>query len=129
VLNSLLNHAIDEKHIRELPTSNMRPLKVAPKVRTLFSTEGLEALCTAVVAKQDNGAPVTKNGKQVANDLRFLAYSGAREKEALAVRWSDVDFDRELLTIGATDATKNHKARTVDFNPKLAALLNQMRRQ
>ena len=31
VLNNLLNHAIDEKHIRELPTSNMRPLKVAPK--------------------------------------------------------------------------------------------------
>lgn len=129
VLNNVLNHAIDEKHIRELPTANLRPLKVAPKVRTLFARDGLDRLCASAVAKQNNSTPVTKNGEQFADYLRFLAYCGAREKEALAVRWKDVDFDSELLTIGAAEATKNHKARTVDFNPKLAALLHRMHKR
>lgn len=52
--------------------------------------------------------------------------TGAREKEALAVRWSDVDFTREVVTIGSGGVSKNHKARTVDFSPELDALLREM---
>jgi hypothetical protein len=29
-----------------------------------------------------------KNGQQLADYLRFLAFSGAREKEALRVKWA-----------------------------------------
>jgi integrase len=71
-------------------------------------------------------SPVTKNAVQFVDYVRLLAYCGAREQEALALRWQDVDFDRGQLTIGATGDTKNSKARTVDFNPKLRTHLEDM---
>ena len=35
---------------------------------------------------------VGRSGEQLADYLRFLAFSGAREKEALRVKWADVEF-------------------------------------
>jgi integrase len=55
-----------------------------------------------------------------------MASCGARRNEALALRWQDVDFERGQLTIGAMGDTKNRTARTVDFNPKLRAHLEDM---
>ena len=70
-----------------------------------------------------------KNGQQLADYLRFLAFGGAREKEALRIKWVDVDFERERVTIGADRLAKNWESRTVEFNPQLAALLHEMRRR
>ena len=42
------------------------------------------------------------------------------------MRWQDVDFERDQLTIGASGDTKNQTGRTVDFNPKLRAHLLEM---
>lgn len=67
-----------------------------------------------------------KNGDQLADYLQFLAFSGAREKEALRIKWADVDFARERVTIGADQLTKNWESRTVEFNPQLGALLREM---
>jgi len=69
---------------------------------------------------------VTKNGREFADYVRLIAYCGARRNEALALRWPDVDFDHEQLTIGATGDTKNQTARVVDFNQKLRAHLRDM---
>jgi integrase len=55
-----------------------------------------------------------------------MAYSGARMREALALRWQEVDYEQEQLTIGADGNTKNREARTVDFNPKLKEYLLDM---
>ncbi len=48
-------------------------------------------------------------------------------KEALRVRWKDVDFDRQLVAIGADGQAKNAEVRHVDFNPALSALLTAMK--
>ena len=64
-----------------------------------------------------------------------MAYSGARRNEALALRWADVDFDAEKLTIerqaggpkGKDQTTKNGLSRTVDFTPALKNLLLEMK--
>ena len=125
-LNAALKHAIDEKRIKTMPTANLRPLKCQKTKRPLFTTADLENLCAAALATKSDGSPVTKNGPQFNDYLRFLAYSGAREKEALAVRWQDVDFEREQLTIGAAESTKNNEVRTVDFNPVLRAHLQDL---
>jgi Phage integrase family len=70
--------------------------------------------------------PVTKNGAQLRDYLQFLAYSGAREQEALRVRWSDVDLTTGRVTIGADGLAKNHLSRTVEFNAQLENLLREM---
>ena len=95
-------------------------------MRSLFTGEDLEALCTAAMDTREDGEPVTKNWLQFCDYIRLLAYAGPREKEALRIRWPDVDFDREILTIGADLDTKNKTSRKVDFNPKLKAHLQEM---
>jgi integrase len=129
-LNAVLNHAIDEKWIKVLPTMNMRPLKAPKKARSLFTSADLERLCAAAFeTKQDkkgNVVPVTENAQQFADYVKLMAYCGARRNEALALRWDDVDFEQGQLTIGATGDTKNSMARTVDFNPKLREHLQDM---
>lgn len=133
-LNAVMKHAIDEKWLKVLPTQNMRPLKSATPKRELFTPQDLDALCSAAFAtkknKKEKDAPITKNAQQFCDYLRLLAYCGAREQEALALRWKpDVDFERGQLTIGATGDTKNSTGRTVDLNPKLRAHLEDMQKR
>ena len=126
MLRNVLNRAIDDEWIKMLPTQNMRRLKHATPKRELFSAQDLENLCKAAMDTEKDGSPVTKNGQQFCDYIRLLAYSGAREQEAIALRWDDVDSDREQLTIGATEDTKNQTGQVVDFNAKLKAHLKEM---
>ncbi len=131
-LNNLLNHAIEEGLINTLPKlskEGRKQLKSEPKERPLFSAEDLEKLCTAAMEENEDGTPVTKNWLQFCDYIRLLAYCGAREQEALRLRWPDVDFEREQLTIGSDGDTKNKTARKVDFNPKLKAHLLEMQKR
>jgi integrase len=58
--------------------------------------------------------------------LRFLALTGAREKEALRIPWADVDFEKRFVTIGADADTKNAKHRSVNFTRALQSRLRDM---
>jgi integrase len=126
ILRNVLNRAIDDDFIKRLPTENLRPLKVKVTKRPLFTAQHLEALCTAAMDENKDGTPVTKNWLQFCDYLRLLAYCGAREQEALALKWNDVSFDRKQLTIGATGDTKNKTGRVVDFNSDLKSHLEAM---
>jgi integrase len=117
---NVMKRAIDDGWIAALPTQNLRPLKWTPAKRELFNAAQIDLLCEKAVE-------VSKNGREFADYIRLLAYSGARMSEALRVKWLDVDFERKQLTIGADGLSKNHKARVVDFNAKLEALLNDMK--
>jgi integrase len=121
-LRNVLKSAIDDGYIRELPRIKMLQEAPPPK-RDLVKPAEFDRLVGAA-----QGA-CEKNGKQLADYLRFLAFSGAREKEALRVKWADVDFKRERVTIGAVRLTKNWESRTVEFNPQLGALLREMHRR
>jgi integrase len=128
-LNNVLNHAVEEGWINAVPRlskEGRKRLKSEPPPRPLFTSADLEALCTAAMDTNEDGTPITKNWLQFCDYIRLLAYCGAREQEALALRWRDVDFEREQLTIGSDGDTKNKTARKVDFNPKLKAHLQEM---
>jgi integrase len=119
VLRNVLNTALDDGHLRELPRIKMLDEAPPPK-RNLVTPAEFNRLITAA----QNACE--KNGEQLADYLRFLAFSGAREKEALRIKWADVDFERERVTIGADRLTKNWESRTVEFNSQLGALLSEM---
>lgn len=126
ILRNVLKHAKREGRLKVLPTEQIERLKCSRPPRPLFTVEHLERLCEAAMATRADGSPVTKNGVQFCDYVRLLAYCGAREQEALALRWQDVDFERGQLTIGADGDTKNSTSRVVDFNPKLKAHLDDM---
>ncbi len=55
--------------------------------RELFSSEKIEDLCETAVKE-------SKNGREFADYIFLLAYSGARMSEALRLKWSDVDWGK-----------------------------------
>jgi integrase len=60
--------------------------------------------------------------------IKFLQYTGAREAEALRVKWSDVDFQNRRVCIGSDGLSKNGKSRCVDFSEALRAHLESWHR-
>jgi integrase len=121
-LRNVLKAAVDDGYLRDLPKMKMLAEPPTPK-RQLLMPEEFDRLIAAARTR------CKKNGEQFADYLRFLAFSGAREQEALRIKWADVDFDRERVTIGADQLSKNWESRTVEFNPQLGALLRAMRRR
>jgi integrase len=115
----VLKLANDRGLISSFP--RVRQLKQKPPAkRPLLAPEDVERLlghCTA---------DVTKNAELLHYYLRFLALTGAREKEALRIRWEDVDCAKGFVTIGADADTKNAQHRTVNFTPELRALFQDM---
>ena len=119
-LRNVLKAAIDDGYMRELPRIKMLD-EVPPPKRDLVTPAEFDRLIDA--ARNS----CQKNGDQLADYLQFLAFSGAREQEALRIKWKDVDFIRERVTIGADGLSKNWESRTVEFNPQLETLLREMR--
>jgi integrase len=138
-LRNVLKAAIDSDHIRELP--RFPRIKVPPPPRRpLLTPEQFQNLLARCFAIKDDGEPLTRNGEQLHDFLRLLAFSGAREQEALRLRWSHVDFEQRrmfigahgnffatAMTVGSGGTSKSHSSRIVDFNPQLEALLREMR--
>lgn len=119
MLRNVLNAAINDGLLRDLPRVKMLDEPPPPKRRLLMPEEFDRLVQTARTA-------CTKSGRQLADYLQFLAFSGSREKEALRIRIVDVDFEGQRVTIGGDGLSKNWDSRTVEFNPKLATLLADM---
>lgn len=98
-------------------------LRERPRKPTLPSRSELQRVFEEV----ERGAPLGGWGREMADFLRFLAYSGCRLKEAGAVTWEDVDLERGLLHV------RGSKTRAADrflpLNGPLRALLEDIRRR
>lgn len=119
-LRQCLKAAMAAGHLRALPPGmgNLRVQASAP--RRLVTREELAALLAAAER-------LPRRGQLFADYLRFLAYTGAREKEALAVSWRAVDFERRAVLIGEAGLTKNSGHRWIEWSAALASLLPEMR--
>ncbi len=119
ILRRVLAFAVERGALPRSPAAHLKRRKVAkPRI--------------AVPTREQFGrllAELRRNHQQRgAGDLvEFLAASGCRLGEAVAVRWRDVDFQRGTLTIGADGQTKNGEARTVPLFPPLRAFLEALR--
>jgi integrase len=115
----VLKLAHDRGLISFLPRVRQLKQKPPPK-RPLLAPEDVELLLRYCEPH------VTKNADLLRFYLHFLALTGAREKEALRIRWADVDFEKRFATIGADADTKSARHRTVNFTPELQSLLRDM---
>ena len=104
---------------RSLPTAGVKLLRHRTPIRDFLTGHQVKRLI-------DNAERAGSNRSMLADLLKLLAYSGAREMEALRLPWRDVDFETQRLHIGRDGQTKNREPRTVDFNPDLAAHLRDM---
>ncbi len=82
-LRNVLRAAEDAGHLDTLPKFP-KIATVTPPRRPLISPAQLDKLLAGCLATKEDGTPVTKNGEQLRDFLRFLAYCGAREQEGAA---------------------------------------------
>ena len=113
VASKVFQHAIAAGVIDRNPILELKPLKVSKPERRLLSNEEIHGLCVA--------SPDWFN-----DYIRFLQYTGAREQEALRVRWIDVEFSRNRVHIGADGLAKNGKSRYVEMSEALRVHLEAM---
>ena len=122
-LRNLINRAIDDDWLKTSPLENLRPVDYESKTRSLVTQETLDKLCEAAsetrVNEQGETVAVTKNARQFVDYIRLMAYCGSRRDETLRLKWGDVNWQLDQLTIGADGLSKNGEPRVVDFNPDL----------
>jgi len=119
-LRNVFKHAIDLGDLEDMPLRHWRKLAKPPPRRPLFKEEDIDRLCEAAKHNLKRSCPY------FTDLIRLLQYSGARVGETTRLCWSDVDFERCLLTVGSDGNTKNHLSRTVNFNVQLEAHLKDM---
>lgn len=115
-LRNALRAAVAAGELAEVPVLKNVTHKPPPR-KSLLSVDEFERLLQAI-------PKVCRDAQLVLDYVRFLAFCGAREQEALRVRWQDVDFTGRRVWI--VRDTKNHEGRAVDFNARLESLLVDM---
>lgn len=160
VLRNVLKTARGDGYIKTLPVEGINWMRTEKKSRRLYTPEDLNKICHAAFGsrlhEKGQTVPVTKNAQQFSDYIRLLSLTGAREQEAIKLRWADVHFKTNVacqqcrrvfpvatvdkcpmcgspelrhtgrITIGADGDTKNREARHVDFNSELEAHVNDM---
>lgn len=117
-LNNVLRKAKKAGYLQRIITDGIEPLKVIKPKKRLIPMESMTKICDAAMEY--------KNGAQFKDLILFLCYSGGRISESLKLRWEDVDWTQQHVTIGYDGRVKNYKARVVNFNANLEAHLKDM---
>lgn len=85
----------------------------------------------AAIRQSDGRADSQAKAAPGADLVELLAYSGMRLREATSLRWSDVDFDKNILTVRGPEGvgTKNSEVRVIPMTDALRGLLLRLRDQ
>ncbi len=119
LLRTIFEVAREEGVLSKNPTSSLSKRSVRRKRLDLPSSEQFQALVRTISTIH------ARRSRDSADMARFLAYSGARLREATALRWGDLDFTRNRLAIAGTKTESSD--RTIPIFPPLAALIAEMR--
>jgi integrase len=125
-LRCVVRFAINRSFIESDFTTGVEKIKYRKKVFGLVTHDHVERYVQAVQAATAQKAFSEGASTRLINFVWFLAFTGARWREAAAMRWEDIDWVNENVNFGTTGVSKNGKARVVDFNPKLKEHLLKM---
>lgn len=123
VLRAVFQEAVDVGARIGNPSLILKRSKVRPKKMKLPSRDEFPKFVEAI---ETAGSRESKN---CADLVRFLAYSGMRVGESKHVTWHDVDFKKSKLHVHGDPetGTKNSEVRVVPMIPELQAMLEKMR--
>lgn len=117
-LKAIFEIAREEGLIPKNPASSLSKRTLRRKRLDLPTSDQFQSIVRSVSTTR------ARRSKDCADMVRFLAYSGARLREATALRWSDLDFARNRLTIAGTKTDCSD--RTIPIFPPLSALVAEM---
>lgn len=122
LLSSLFNLAIDHELIETNPVTRVKKLRENnQKERYLNATE-TKALLTIL----DQPTAYGIQNAVIVAIVHFLLLTGVRKREAMDMRWSDVDLSTGVWLLGEN---KSGKARRINLNQDALQILQQLPKQ
>lgn len=122
VLGMVFKQALIDGLISKNPLQHIRRPERENKKRELFALSDIETFADAHNQVPTFGA----DGRDL---TLFLAFSGLRLGEALKTKWAHIDWSNQQVRVGVDYLTKNGEQREVDFNSRLEAQLEDMKKR
>ena len=125
VLRAIFNVAITTGTLYRNPALGIKRAKARAKQLTLPEGKEFERFVVELAA----GA--SRNSKNCADLVQFLAFGGCRISESATVTWADCDFEKkEIVVRGDPETgTKNWSIRRVPMIPDMLVLLQRLRHE
>ncbi|HWB99610.1 MAG TPA: tyrosine-type recombinase/integrase [Bryobacteraceae bacterium] len=109
------------------PAKDIKRPRIISKSVVVPTREQFKKL-VATIRASDGRLDSQRKAKAGADLVELLAYSGCRIQEATSLHWSDVNFERNSLTVsGGEIGTKNGESRTIPMTAALRELLRRLR--
>ncbi len=126
-LNAVFNFATRQGLVLVNPARDIKRRKITQAEITVPTRDQFQKLIAAIRVS-DGRLDNQFKSKPGADLVELLAYSGCRLGEATALRWADVSFERNCVTVtGGDNGTKNYEHRTVPMTEALRGLLLRVR--
>lgn len=118
--NLVLEMALCDELITKNPLRFVKVPKKEHKEVKIFNQDEMKVLIDSATG-------------QLRNILLFALFTGLRGSELIALRWSDIDFNSETITIdtrireGIEDVTKSKRVRIIDMLPQARDALKKQK--
>ena len=116
--NAILEMALHDEIITKNPLRFVKVPKKIHKEVEIFNQDEMGVLIESATG-------------QLKNILLFVLFTGLRGSELIALRWHDIDFNAETITIdtrireGIEDVTKSKRVRIIDMLPQAKEALKK----
>lgn len=122
VLRGILEIGVEVGARYDNPASHIKRASERSKILNLPEPDQFKRF----VAELESGA--SRDSRNCADLVRFLAFGGFRKSEAANITWGDCDFEKgEILVRGDADTgTKNWSVRRVPMIPDMRQLLDRL---
>jgi integrase len=114
--------AVGDGIIASSPATNLKKVKTDKPIRKTPTFEQFQAIVESIRSQQFNG----HDADESADFVEFLGLAGLGQGEASALRWDDIDWEREQIT------TFRHKTKSgfaIPLYPQLRPLLERRHSQ
>jgi integrase len=116
-LKQILRMAVADGVISRSPAENIRPVKLSKPIRETPSFEEFKAIVSDIRNQR-----FSNDAQESADFVEFLGLAGLGQAEAISLRWSDIDWERETIR---TFRHKTQAGFVVPLYPQLRSLLER----
>ena len=88
-LRGIFETAVDNELCNRNPAKNVKAEGVKPKEKGIFSEKEIDIIEKFCFAERSN----------ISDSLVLLLYSGLRREELLGLKWEDIDFENETISV------------------------------
>jgi integrase len=93
-LKAILQMAVDDRIISRSPAATVSSVKLSTPIRETPTWEEFKAIVADIRSQK-----FSNDAQESADFVEFLGLAGLGQAEAMALRWSDIDFAREAIRI------------------------------